>query len=87
MRSLTCTLLVILFFAELSLAQKPNLPDDFLPMDFHCERRETLREKMPPNSVAVLFSNPVHNRANDVNYVYHQDPNFYYLTGNRIRCF
>jgi Xaa-Pro aminopeptidase len=36
---------------------------------------------MPENSVAVLFANPVRNRANDVDYIYHQDPNFYYLTG------
>ncbi|MDF9798729.1 Xaa-Pro aminopeptidase [Catalinimonas alkaloidigena] len=64
-------------------AQKPNLPDDFLPMDFHAERREALRDKMPDNSVAVFFANPVRNRANDVNYMYHQDPNFYYLTGHR----
>jgi hypothetical protein len=27
------------------------------------------------------FCNPVRNRANDVDYVYHQDPDFYYLTG------
>ena len=36
---------------------------------------------MPPNSVAVFFANAVRNRANDVDYAYHQDPNFYYLTG------
>ena len=36
---------------------------------------------MPDNSVAVFFSNPIRNRSNDVDYVYHQDPNFYYLTG------
>jgi len=36
---------------------------------------------MEPNSVAVFFANPVRNRANDVDYIYHQDPNFYYLTG------
>ena len=36
---------------------------------------------MPDNSVAVFFANAVRNRANDVDYVYHQDPNFYYLTG------
>lgn len=49
--------------------------------EFHEDRRQALREKMPPNSVAVLFSSPVRNRANDVDYVYHPDPNFYYLTG------
>jgi Xaa-Pro aminopeptidase len=31
--------------------------------------------------VAVFFANPVRNRANDVEYIYHQDPDFYYLTG------
>jgi Xaa-Pro aminopeptidase len=36
---------------------------------------------MPDNSVAVLFSAPIRNRANDVDYIYHQDPNFFYLTG------
>ncbi len=36
---------------------------------------------MPENSVAVFFSNAVRNRANDVDFLYHQDPNFYYLTG------
>ena len=35
---------------------------------------------MPDNSVAVLFSAPIRNRANDVDYIYHQDPNFFYLT-------
>src|SRR5688572_29103106 len=58
-----------------------DLPTDFLTQEFHRGRREALREKLPPNSVAVFFANPVRNRANDVDYAYHQDPNFYYLTG------
>ena len=33
--------------------------------------------------MAVVFANPTRNRANDVDYVYHQDPNFFYLTGWR----
>jgi len=57
------------------------LPSDYLKPEFHKGRREALREKMPENSVAVFFANPVRNRANDVDYVYHQDPNLYYLTG------
>ena len=57
--------------------------EDLLGADFHQERRAILREKMPENSVAVFFSNPIRNRANDVNYMYHQDPNFFYLTGHR----
>ena len=58
-----------------------NLPNDFLSSKFHKERRTLLRKEMPKNSVAVFFANPVRNRSNDVDYVYHQNPNFYYLTG------
>lgn len=76
-------LLSIVCLADFSFAQAPSHPDDFLPMDFHQSRREALRAKMPPNSVAVVFSNPIRNRANDVDYMYHQDPNFYYLTGHQ----
>lgn len=57
------------------------LPTDYLKPEFHKGRREALREKMPENSVAVFFANPVRNRANDVDYIYHQDPNLFYLTG------
>jgi Xaa-Pro aminopeptidase len=62
-------------------AQDKDLPEDFLTKEFHKDRRAKLREKLPQNSVAVFFANPVRNRANDVEYVYHQDPDFYYLTG------
>lgn len=72
--------IVTLFFVSLMIAQE-GLPTDYLSSEFHKNRREALRQKMPENSVAVFFANPVRNRANDVDYVYHQDPNFYYLTG------
>ncbi len=76
---------LITFFFVLSFffvsAQNSDLPNDFLSKTFYRERREKLREKLPVNSVAVFFANPVRNRANDVEYVYHQDPDFYYLTG------
>ena len=52
-----------------------------LSTEFHKNNRQQLREKLPNNSVAVYFSAPVRNRANDVDFEYHQDPNFYYLTG------
>ena len=58
-------------------------PQDYLPADFHRARREALRRQMPEGSVAVFFANPIRNRSNDVDYVYHQDPDFYYLTGYR----
>lgn len=73
--------MVLIALVSISWAQ--NEPTDFLSSSFHKERRTLVREKMPDNSVAVLFANPVRNRANDVDYIYHQDPNFYYLTGYR----
>lgn len=76
------TFLLLVFISTIVLGQNQK-PQDFLSSDFHKDRREILRSKMPKNSVAVFFSNPIRNRANDVNYMYHQDPNFYYLTGHR----
>lgn len=81
--ALSCLLLFLSLTGFESLGQNADLPNDFLDKDFHNGRRERLREKLPPNSVAVFFSNPVRNRSNDVDYVYHQDPDFYYLTGYR----
>ena len=62
-------------------ATVPARPTDFLSPAFHRQRRELLRGQLPPGGVAVLFAAPVRNRANDVSYVYHQNPDFYYLTG------
>lgn len=73
--------LLLLFVAASTVAFAQNEPDDFLSVEFHKERRELARAKMPENAVAVFFANPVRNRANDVDFIYHQDPNFYYLTG------
>ena len=54
-----------------------------LDSQFHKERRDEVRKKMPENSVAVFFSSPIRNRSNSVDFLYHQDRNFYYLTGWR----
>lgn len=54
---------------------------DFLNKDFHAERRQELRDLLPDNSAAIFFSNSIKNRSNDVDFQFHQDPNFYYLTG------
>ena len=59
----------------------PARPTDFLLPAFHKQRRELLRAQLPPHSVAVVFAAPVRNRANDVDFVYHQNPDFHYLTG------
>src|SRR5690606_29111941 len=74
------TSIFALLTITLSFAQE-GIPTDYLSAEFHKERREALRDKMPGNSVAVFFANAVRNRANDVDYIYHQDPDFYYLTG------
>jgi Xaa-Pro aminopeptidase len=75
--------IIFVAFLATSFSLFSQTPTDFLSKDFHKGRRDALRAKMPSNSVAVLFANPLRNRANDVDYVFHQDPNFYYLTGYR----
>jgi len=74
------TILMLAVFSFGSFGQN-GTPEDYLSKEFHQNRRDALRASMPTNSVAVFFANAVRNRANDVDYVYHQDPNFYYLTG------
>ena len=76
------SLIVLLLFSGLNcIWSQVDVPADYLSADFHRSRRDALRKSMPANSVAVFFSNPVRTRSNDVDYVYHQDPDFYYLTG------
>jgi Xaa-Pro aminopeptidase len=58
-----------------------NYDADLLSASFHAGRREVLRNLLTPNSCAVFFSGAERQRANDTKYLYHQDPNFYYLTG------
>lgn len=54
---------------------------DLLPASFHAGRRTALLNKLPEGAAALFLAAPMRNRANDVSYKYHQDPNFYYLTG------
>ena len=58
-----------------------DLPKDYLTKEFHAGRRSVLRENMPDNSVAVIFSYPTRNFSNDVDYFYHQNPDMYYFSG------
>ncbi len=55
---------------------------DRLSPEFHKSRRDELRSKMAPHTAALFLAAQEKNRSNDVNYEYHQDPNFYYLTGH-----
>ncbi len=75
-------LIAFLFLSCTALFGQQNFYDnDLLPASFHKDRREQLRKKLPPGSMVVVFSNPVRNRSNDVDYKYSQDPDLYYLTG------
>ena len=71
----------LIFLVSVASFAQNGTPEDYLSSKFHKERRDALRSKMADNSVSVFFANPVRNRANDVDFIYHQDPNFYYLTG------
>jgi Xaa-Pro aminopeptidase len=69
---------------KLKIDDSANLYDtDLLPASFHTSRRNLLREKMAEGTAAVLIAAPARNRSNDVNYKYHQSPDFYYYTGYR----
>ena len=72
---------LILFISQISIAQ--SYFDDGLSAEWHRQRRDALRELMPANSMAILFNNPVKNRSNDVDFIYHPNTDFYYLTGFR----
>ncbi|MDP4237746.1 MAG: aminopeptidase P N-terminal domain-containing protein, partial [Bacteroidota bacterium] len=55
---------------------------DRLTPEFHRSRRDEFRSHMAEHSAALFLAAPEKIRANDVYYEYHQDPNFYYLTGH-----
>ncbi len=69
-------LLTVLLSFHFGLSQNSKLS-----LEDYQDKRKAFRSQLPDNSVVVLFSAPIRNRANDVDYVYHQDPNFFYLTG------
>ncbi|HET7000947.1 MAG TPA: aminopeptidase P N-terminal domain-containing protein, partial [Puia sp.] len=58
-----------------------NLPKDNLSASFHAGRREALRKLMPPNSIVAIFAYPTRTFSNDVDYVYHPNPDMYYFSG------
>ncbi|WP_299826282.1 aminopeptidase P family protein [uncultured Pontibacter sp.] len=78
-----CMLLVwaTVTVAAAQVRATPDKPSDTLDKAFHQQRREQLRKQLPSRSVAVFFASPIRNRANDVDFYYHPDPDFYYLTG------
>lgn len=71
-----------LFLISISISSFSQSYDtDMLSKEFHKGRREALRNYLPANTCAVIFAGAERQRANDTKFIYHQDPNFYYLTG------
>lgn len=68
-------------WAQPSAPVEDNEPKDYLPASFHAGRREALRELMPPNSVMAVLAYPVRKFSNDVDYLYHANPDLYYFSG------
>lgn len=82
LKKLTSFLLLLAMVPVASDAQqKTEYPNDHLSPEFHAGRRAAVREKMPDNSVGIFFASQVRVRNNDVDYVFAQNKNFYYLTG------
>jgi len=81
MRILIFFLLIITVEVHSQPPKYYSYDSDVLSKDFHKGRRDALREKMPDASAAVIFAAPERLYSNDNDYVYHQSPNFYYLTG------
>lgn len=77
----TFVILIVFVLSGFFMANGQESPTDILSSEFHQGRRDAVRAKLPDNSVAVFFASPVRNRANDVDFIYHQDPDLYYLTG------
>ena len=78
LRSIVCLFLSVSF---LCTEAQQDLPTDYLSPSFHKGRREAARNLMPDSSVLVVFAAPSRTFANDVTYLYHQNPDLYYFTG------
>ena len=76
------TLFLLLIFSSSSILSGQQYIDD-LGSEFHKKKRQEFRDKMPQNSIAFFFTSPIMKRSNDTDFMYHQDPNFYYLSGWR----
>tara|TARA_B100000686_G_scaffold355351_1_gene473231 strand:- start:11336 stop:12955 length:1620 start_codon:yes stop_codon:yes gene_type:complete len=72
-------ILLLFFLSGVIIAQNPY----GISKEFHKVKRDDLRAQMKDNTVAIFFSNPIRNRSNTINYHYHPNTYFYYLTGWR----
>ena len=74
-------LITLLLPVLLQAQQNTEYPSDYLSPPFHAGRRAAFRDLMPRNSVGIFFASQTRTRNNDVDYLYAQSKNFYYLTG------
>jgi Xaa-Pro aminopeptidase len=81
MKKISLTGVILLICICGLFAQDENIATDFLSPAFHASRRDSARARMPANSVMVVFAFPTRNFSNDVDYVYHANPDLYYFTG------
>lgn len=73
----------VLLGQPMAKEKEDDLPKDYLTADFHAGRRAALRSIMPDNSVMVVFAYPTRTYSNDVEYLYHPNPDMYYFSGYR----
>lgn len=78
---LTLIVICCIVLSGTAFTQATDLPTDYLDAEFHAGRREALRQIMPDNSVVVVMAYPTRNFSNDVDYVYHANPDMYYFSG------
>lgn len=63
------------------IAPYPEDESDLIPAAEHKARREALMAAMPKGSVAVMFTNPIHQRNADMDFPHRAESDFLYLTG------
>jgi intermediate cleaving peptidase 55 len=50
----------------------------------YAQRRSKLASKLPKNAIAIVVASDIKYRSGVVFYEFHQDSNFYYLTGTIV---
>lgn len=79
---LRCYFIAVFFSCAFHYSNaQQDLPTDYLSKEFHKGRRDAARELMPDSSVLVVFAASMRTFSNDVDYLYHQNPDLYYFTG------
>ncbi|HVF82175.1 MAG TPA: aminopeptidase P N-terminal domain-containing protein [Flavisolibacter sp.] len=76
-----CLIAAVFSCASFTAFAQEDVPTDYLSKEFHKGRRDAARALMPDSSVMVIFAAPTRTFANDVDYLYHQNPDLYYFTG------